>query len=95
MEKLPEGNLFRFPAANNAFMLTFYRDVGARAAAQEENLRPEGYEDTYDCIACTLVSNGGFNLYFSASETTVFHISELASTYYPPYPADSTFPAYP
>jgi len=77
LEQLPEGNLFRFPAANNAFMLTFYQNSAARAAAQEENLKPEGYEATFDCIACTLVTN------------------ELASTYYPPYPADSTFPAYP
>ena len=58
LEQLPEGNLFRFPAAGNAFMLTFYRDAAARAAALEEELRPTGYEATYDCIACTLVSNG-------------------------------------
>ena len=58
MEQLPEGNLFRFPAANNAFMLTFYQNSAARAAAQEENLKPEGYEATFDCIACTLVTNG-------------------------------------
>ena len=60
LEQLPEGNLFRFPAAGNAFTLTFYRDAAARAAAQREQLRPAGYEDTYDCIACTLVTNGGY-----------------------------------
>ena len=60
LEQLPEGNLFRFPAAGNAFTLTFYRDAEARAAAQREQLRPAGYEETYDCIACTLVTNGGY-----------------------------------
>ena len=60
LEQLPEGNLFRFPAAGNAFTLTFYRDAAARAAAQREQLRPAGYEETYDCIACTLVTNGGY-----------------------------------
>ena len=39
-------------------MLTFYRDAAALAAAREEQLRPEGYEETFDCIACTLVTNG-------------------------------------
>ena len=39
-------------------MLTFYRDAAALAAAREEKLRPEGYEATFDCIACTLVTNG-------------------------------------
>lgn len=45
-------------APGNAFMLTFYRDAAALAAAREEQLRPEGYEETFDCIACTLVTNG-------------------------------------
>ena len=39
-------------------MLTFYRDAAALAAAREEKLRPAGYEETFDCIACTLVTNG-------------------------------------
>ena len=39
-------------------MLTFYRDAAALAAAREEQLRPAGYEETFDCIACTLVTNG-------------------------------------
>ena len=39
-------------------MLTFYRDAAALAAAREEKLRPAGYEATFDCIACTLVTNG-------------------------------------
>ena len=28
--RLPEGNLFRFPADNNEFMITVYRDAEAR-----------------------------------------------------------------
>ena len=39
-------------------MLIFYRDAAALAAAREEQLRPAGYEETFDCIACTLVTNG-------------------------------------
>ena len=30
LTKLPEGNLFRFPADNNEFMITVYRDAAAR-----------------------------------------------------------------
>ena len=30
LTKLPEGNLFRFPADNNEFMITVYRDAEAR-----------------------------------------------------------------
>ena len=30
LEKLPAGNLFRFPADNNEFMITVYRDAAAR-----------------------------------------------------------------
>ena len=30
LTKLPEGNLFRFPADNNEFMITVYRDSAAR-----------------------------------------------------------------
>ena len=39
-------------------MLIFYRDAAALAAAREEKLKPAGYEATFDCIACTLVTNG-------------------------------------
>ena len=77
LEQLPEDNLFRFPAAGNAFTLTFYRDAAARAAAQREQLRPAGYEETYDCIACTLVTNGG---YLGSSQD--IHISILSVSIY-------------
>ena len=102
LEQLPEGNLFRFPAAGNAFTLTFYRDAEARAAAQREQLRPAGYEETYDCIACTLVTNGGYLVRIDRISISPFCLylyiyihAELAPTYYPPYPADDTFPAFP
>ena len=100
LEQLPEGNLFRFPAAGNAFTLTFYRDAAARAAAQREQLRPAGYEETYDCIACTLVTNGGYLVRIDRISPFCLYLyiyihAELAPTYYPPYPADDTFPAFP
>ena len=56
LESLPEGNLFIFPAANNELTLTIYRDPAARRAALAENLKDAGYEETFDCIACTLVN---------------------------------------
>jgi len=77
LEQLPDGNLFKFPADNNELTMTVYRDSAAREAALQENLKDPGYESTFDCIACTLISN------------------QLARTYYPPYPADDAFPAYP
>ena len=80
LEQLPEGNLFRFPAAGNAFTLTFYRDAAARAAAQREQLRPAGYEETYDCIACTLVTNGGY--LGSSQDRHDIHISILSVSIY-------------
>ena len=40
-------------------------------------MKSPGYESTFDCIACALIT------------------TELAPTYYPPFPADNTFPAYP
>ena len=58
LESLPENNLFRFPATNNELTLTVYRDAAARQAALRENLKDGGYEATFDCIACTLVTNG-------------------------------------
>ena len=68
---------FRFPAANNEFTLTVYRDEAARLAALGEGLKDAGYESTFDCIACTLIN------------------TDLGRYYYPPYPADNTFPAFP
>merc|ERR1712192_379892 len=77
LEKLPEDNLFNFPAEGNELTMTVYRDAAAREAALGENLKASDYESTFDCIACTLINN------------------QLARTYYPPYPADDAFPAYP
>ena len=35
LEKLPAGNLFRFPADNNEFMITVYRNAAARQGNYE------------------------------------------------------------
>jgi len=77
LETLPEDNLFNFPASNNEFMMTFYRNSEERQRALSENLKDPEYDSTFDCIACTVIN------------------TDLDPAYYPPFPADEAFPAFP
>ena len=77
LETLPEDNLFNFPASNNEFMMTFYRNSEERQRALSENLKDPEYDSTFDCIACTVIN------------------TDLNPAYYPPFPADEAFPAFP